>query len=92
MTYWVEYNTITGIRENLMTDSIIEARAKAYRVVYNNRRGCARIFASSTARSPEGSLRYTGKYYGMIWGVIRHGDAINYYILSDGTLHGKVKD
>lgn len=48
MAYWVEYSNMKGIRENLMTDSIVEARRRALMVCIGMRdrsRAYARIFS-----------------------------------------------
>lgn len=91
MTYWVEYSKYKGIRENLMTDSIEEARKKAYRVI--SKGGDAKIFKSRHAQKSEGVLYYLGGYYGTVFWISHTGKVYHaYYVKSNGKLNGRAKE
>lgn len=93
MVYWVEYSKNRGIRENLMTNSIDVARAKAYAVIKKDNLNKAEIFNSRYATKSEGVLYYLGGYYGWyLWqshkGRVYHA----YHVSPNGKLNGRVKD
>lgn len=93
MTYWVEYKHMKGIRENLMTDSIVEARKKAYRVVDHDVKKSAMIYASKDAYVPVGSLFFLGGYYGwMLWNSYTGKTYHAYHVGKDGELYGRAKE
>ena len=71
MGYWVEYNNMKGIRENLMTDKIGKARKDVMSVVRYMEpqyKAGARIFAGKNAKYPVGRIYFAGGYVGSyIW-------------------------
>lgn len=93
MTYWVEYKKDKWARENLMTDSIDEARAKAYAVIKNDHTNKAEIFNSRYAVKSEGTLYFLGGYYGWYLWVSHKGRVHHtYHVRPNGKLNGRVKD
>lgn len=97
MTYWVEYSFQKGIRENLMTDSVTDARRIALRVcknAYKKDYRSSAILYSSKMSKPIGKIYFMGGYYGWwLWMPIdkRGVERIPYHILSDGHI-AKVKE
>ena len=92
MTYWVEYSFQKGIRENLMTDSAVNARRIALGICKNayktDYRSAATLYTSSKSK-PIGKIYFAGGYVGRwMWMPIDKSGVqrFPYYALSDGRI------
>ena len=92
MSYWVEYSDMNGIRENLMVDSITDARRKALNVCKGSRSkdADARIYSGPYSNNPVGEIfcsRMTKRWIWRSfdkWGIMR----CNWYLDGSGRLKG----